>query len=81
MWLRGQPTLAHPRHEWTPNHQLMTMRRHRGVLVVKEAILEFMGDELRSDIFQSSQIQDEGRAEQFQAQRPNVIFQRQRGGN
>jgi hypothetical protein len=72
-----QQTLAHILNECTPNFSLMTRRHNQVAAVVKEAIINFIQEELRSDILENSQIQAEGLSEGLQALRPDMVFQRQ----
>jgi hypothetical protein len=55
----------------------MTRRHNQVAAVVKEAIINFIQEELRSDILENSQIQAEGLSEGLQALRPDMVFQRQ----
>jgi hypothetical protein len=76
-----QQTFAHILNECTSNFQMMTVRQNRVAAVVKEAIIKFASKDLRSDIVENAQVQQEGLAEHLQILRPDMVFERQTRGN
>jgi hypothetical protein len=58
--LERRPTLAHMLNECQPNYPLMTGRHNRVARVVKEAVVKFVGGDLRPDIHQNTTIEQEG---------------------
>jgi hypothetical protein len=75
--LHRRPTFAHLLNESPPNYKLMTERHNRVGRVVKEAVLKFVGRNLRSDIHQNTAIGQEGLSDGLKSLRPDMVFERE----
>jgi hypothetical protein len=53
---------------------MITVRHNRVAAVVKEAIIKFASKDLRSDIVENAQVQQEGLAEHLQILRPKAVL-------
>jgi hypothetical protein len=71
------PTLAHILNKCTRNFRLMTERHNQVAKVVREAVIKYVGQDLRSDITENQPIQEEGLAQHLAAKRPDMFFERQ----
>jgi hypothetical protein len=68
--LQQRPTFAHLFNECPPNYELMTERHNRVMKGVKEAVLKFLNENLRSDIHENTTIGQEGLPDGLKTLRP-----------
>jgi hypothetical protein len=59
---------------------MMTERHNRVAQVVKEAVLKFVGENLRSDIHENITIAKERLPDGLRTLRPDIVFERERNG-
>jgi hypothetical protein len=71
-----KPKLAHILNEFIPNFPRMTKRHNRRASVVRRAIVEYLGIELRSGIQENEEIRQEGLSEGLRNLRPDMVFER-----
>jgi hypothetical protein len=76
--LHRRPTFTHLLNEFPPNYKLMTERHNRVVRVVKEAVLKFVDENLRSDIHENTTIRQEGLPDGLKSLRRDMGFERER---
>jgi hypothetical protein len=69
-------TLAHILNACTPNYPLMTKRHNRLANVVRKAVIKFIGKDLRSNITENSQMEEEELSEELQRLPPDIVFKR-----
>jgi hypothetical protein len=73
-----KPTLAHILNECTPNFTLMTTRHNRLAEVIRRAIIEFVGRDLRSELMENVQAEEERLPAELRQLRPDMIFERRK---
>jgi hypothetical protein len=75
-----RPTFAHILNECPIDYQMMTERHNRVARVVKEAVLKFVDENLRSDIHENTTIAQEGLPDGLRTLRPDIVFEREGNG-
>jgi hypothetical protein len=73
-----QQTLAHILNECTPYYPLMTKRHNKLANVVRRGIEKFIANDLRSEIRENENIEEENLPEDLQRLRPDMVFERRR---
>jgi hypothetical protein len=71
-----KPTFAHLLNECTKNLGLMTKRHNRLATMIKKAVVQFVGPQLRSDVRENTTFDVAGLTPRVRNLRPDMIFER-----
>jgi hypothetical protein len=73
-----RPTLLHILNECVPNIPLMTQRHNRLASVVRKAVIKFVDKDLRSEVMENIQTEEEGLRADLRELRPDMVFERRK---